>query len=458
MKKIFLSLVMLAAMGQAFAQTPEEKAAKKAAEKLAKSQVSQGVKLRDEILTLYQANQAEQAKGEKANADLIGKNEASIKTKALEANEVLQTALHGGNVPPKQMFEASKALDDVSSQLLNPELNKAAAKQTFDTLAFAKAVDGVCKGCYGVITYGNKKDELQKPAILNSELKMPKLMTYYAYLCLFYTESKNINGAAAALDKYANFATDYPAVANEETVKNPEYPVSQFAFNLYYTAYTLKDYANCEKYYQTALEYPDEQSHNFVVSSYPQMFLSKGDTVRWVSELKSMIKADPNSSNAEVATQNLLAYYGKQGPQPMSAFADEILTAFPNNKIANYGKGYSLFAQEKYEEALPFFQKSVEVASGEYLDGNFMCGMSLYREALENYYKHIDSKKYKTAAEMTAAEDKYVKSYFRKAQTYFEKCRELAPEKAEDWAGPLQNIYKNLGDTVKAKEMADLLK
>lgn len=458
MKQIFLSLVMLAAMGQAFAQTPEEKAAQKAAEKQAKSQVSQGVKLRDEIQLLYQANQTEQGRGEKANATLIAKNEASIKEKALQANEVLLTAIHSGHVPQKQMFEASKALDEVSSHLLNPELNKAAAKQTFDTLAFAKAVDGVCKGCYGVMTYGNKKDEMQKASILSCELKMPKLMTYYAYLCLFYTESKNINGAAAALDKYANFAKDYPAVANEEAVKNPEYPVSQFAFNLYYTAYNLKDYANCEKYHKAALEYPDEQSHNFVVSSYPQMFLNKGDTVRWVQEMKEIIKANPGSSNAEVVIQNLLAYYGKQGPAPMSTFADEILTAFPNNKMANYGKGYSLFAQEKYAEALPFFQKAVEVAEGEYLDGNFMCGMTLYREALENYYKHIDSKKYKSAAEMNAAEDKYVKSYFRKAQPYFEKCRELAPGKAEDWAGPLQNIYKNLGDAAKAKEMADLLK
>ena len=43
------------------------------------------------------------------------------------------------------------------------------------------------------------------------------------------------------------------------------------------------------------------------------------------------------------------------------AFADALLAADPNNKIANYSKGVVLFGQEKYNEALPFFEKSAEI-------------------------------------------------------------------------------------------------
>ncbi|MBR1788732.1 MAG: tetratricopeptide repeat protein [Bacteroidaceae bacterium] len=448
MKKIFLTMLMCAAVGTTFAQTPEEKAAIKEA----KSQVSDGIKLRDEVLLLYSANVAEEAKGEKKKQSLIDENAREIKAKSLEAHDLLTKALKSGHVAQKRLFDAHKALDDVSTQLLNPELNLAAAKQTFDTLTFAKSVTGVCDGCYGQIEYANPKDETQKLALANAQLKMPKLMTYYAYLCIFYSETKNLDAAISAYEKYANFAKTYPKVANEEAVKNPQYPVSQFAFNIYYIAYNMKRFDVCEKFYNEALTFPDEGSHNFVVSSRPQIYLQQGDTANWVKALEHMIEAEPNSQNSEVATQNLLAHFSKKGPQEMSDFADRVLSKNPQNKIANYGKGYSLFAQEKYTDALEYFKKSVEI-DPEYVDGNNMCGTSLYRQAAENHYKEIDGKKFKTQKEVEEAENRLVKDLYREAVQYFEKCRELAPEQPETWAGPLQTIYRNLGEKEKAAEL-----
>ncbi len=456
MKKLFLSIVMLAMVGVAWAQTPEEKAALKAAQKEAKDQMNKGMGLRDEINTAYNAIQAEKEKGEKAKQQVIDENTIRIAEKAVEANEVLLTAINSGNIEEKKMYDACKALDDVSTHLLNPELEKAAAHEEFDTLLFAKSVDGVCKGCYGVIQYGNPKIEEQKMTIEMDKLKMPKLMIYYAYLCLFYTETKNLNGAAAAFDKYANFATDYPLVADDEAVVNPQYPISQFAFNLYYTAYELKDYANCEKYYSMALAYDDEGSHNFVVSSRPQMYREMGDTIRWKAALEEVVRDSPESDAAGTAIQNLLSIASSQGPEEMTRVADNLLASYPESKVANYGKGYSLFSQEKYEEAVEYFKKATDI-DPTYEEAFMMAGMSIYRQALDNYYKYIDSKTYKTSAEMKEAEDKYVKSYFIQAKDYFEKCRELAPDRVDDWAGPLQNIYKNLDEKEKADEMSALL-
>lgn len=458
MKKIFFTMLMCATVGTAFAQmTPEEKAALKAAEKEAKTQVTAGIKLRDEVSALYQANQLEAAKGDKANQELITKNTMLIKEKSLQSYELLAKALNSGHVAPKSLFDASKALDDVSTQLLNPELGQAAAHEKFDTLTFAKSVDGVCQGCYGQMEYGNPKNTVQKPLIDVAEVKMPKLQTYYAYLCIFYSETKNLDGAISAYEKYAEFGKKYPKVADNPIVKKPQYPVSQFAFNIYYTAYNLKRFDVCEKFYNEALKYQDEQSHNFVVSSRPQIYLMQGDTAQWVASLQQMIVENPGSANAEVATQNLLAYFSKHGNKAMSDFADKILASNPNNKIANYGKGYSLFAEEKYSDALVYFKKSVEV-DPDYIDGNFMCGTCLYRQALDNYYKYLDGKKFKTDAELKKAEDKYVKDLYRQAVTYFEACREKAPDQADQWAGPLQNIYKNLGEKAKAAELDEYVR
>ena len=181
------------------------------------------------------------------------------------------------------------------------------------------------------------------------------------------------------------------------------------------------------------------------------MYLQQGDTVKWVAALEEMIKSHPGTQNADIATQNLLAHFSKQGPKAMSDFADKILASDPNSKMANYGKGHSLFSQEKFEEALTYFKKSVELDEN-FMEGYNMCGMCLYRQAADNYYKHIDGKKYKSQAEVNAAEEKYVKKYYREAAGYFEKCREKAPDQSDLWAGPLQTIYKNIGEKAKAAE------
>ncbi len=462
MKKFMLTILACGLVSMAMAQTPEEKAALKAqkaalkaAQKEAKGQMNDGISLRDAVNLLYNTNQTERAKGEKANQELIAENEASIKSKSSEALDLLTKALASGHLEEKKLFDTYKALEDVGAQLLNPELNKAAANQPFDTLTFAKAVDAVSEGCYGVITYGNKKDEMQKPTVLADELKMPKLMTYYAYLCQFYITGKNLPGACDALDKYAAFGKKYPVVAEDEAVKNPSMPISQFAFNIYLTAYNSKDFATCEKYYELASQYSDEASHNFVMSSRPQMYKEQGDTVKWVQALKDVADKNPDSEAAETAIQNLLSIYSNRGNAELTKIADEMLAKYPNSKVTNYGKGYSLFAQEMYDEGYAYFLKSLEIDPN-YANAIYMAGTCKYRNALSNYYKYIDSKKYKTQAEMNKAEETYVKSYFRDAQKHFEHLRELKPEDAGQWAGPLENIYKNIGMPEKAAEMRSL--
>ena len=51
-----------------------------------------------------------------------------------------------------------------------------------------------------------------------------------------------------------------------------------------------------------------------------------------------------------------------------------------------------------------------------------------------------------------------MKSLYREAATYFEICREKADDQSDMWAGPLQTIYKNLGENAKAAELDTYLK
>lgn len=436
--------------------TPEEKVALKAAQKEAKTEMTAGIKLRDEVLLLNTAIQEEQAKEEKANQEKIKEKQAQIKVKSLEAIDHLKKALGSGMIADKKIFEPAKALFDVGSNVLSPEINLAAAQQPFDTLAFAKATDAMCEGCYGVISYGNKKDEMQKMIIMQSELQMPKLMSYYAYLTQWYIQDKNIESAEQAFEEYKNFGKNYPLVADNEIVKNPEAPFSHFAFNLYVTARQSNNFELAEKYYREALDYPDKERRNYVIDSRPRMYQEAGDTVKWAKALEDVVMEFGDEEIGEIALRNLLVIYSHQGNDVMANKIDEILSKTPNNKVANYGKGYSLFAVEKFDEAKQFYEKAISI-DPEYADAYYMAGMCEYRTGMDNYYKYIDSKKYTSVSAMKEAEETYVRSHFRAALPYFEKLRELKPEPVDDWASPLQNIYKNLGQTDKAEEMEQLL-
>lgn len=457
MKKIFVTMLMCVAASATFAQTPEEKAALKLAQKEAKAQVSQGIKLRDEVDALFMANQQEQMKKDKANKELIKKNEVAIKEKSLEAINHLQKALGSGHVAEKQLFEANRALFNSGKYVFSPELNKAAAHEPFDTLVMATALDAYCDGCYEMLDKGNPKDYVQRPLMEAAAGEVSRMMPFYSYVAIFNMQSQNLDGSIQAYDRYASFAEKYPKWANEPSVKNPETPASMLASNIYSIAFNKKRFDICEKYYEDALQYENESNNDFIVSSHPLIYLQQGDTAKWIDESTKMIVAHPNKAYSEIAMQNLMAHYSKQGPEAMGKFADDMLAKDPESKMANYGKGYSLFAQEMYHEALPYFQKSVEV-DPEYVEGNNMCGMSLYREAAANYFKYIDGKKFKTQKELTDAENKYVRDVYRQAVGYFEKCRELAPDNTDIWAGPLNTIYKNLDERAKAAELEPYLK
>lgn len=454
MKKLFIAMALMLSTGTIMAQTAEDKAAakaaaaaQKAAQKEAQSKVDAAIKLNTEINTLYQANLAEKAKGEKCNNQLVAQNEAKIKSNADQGIDLMNEALASGNVNPKKLYDAYRALDDMATQLMNPELQLAAQKQAFDLAAYEKSVYAISEACHGELKYGNRKDEVQKQWLALVDAKFPKCMNFYAYLCMFELEAKNIDACCKALDAYKSFPERYPEIADAPEVKNPEYPVAQFAFNLYYTGYQEKNLALMEKYYDEALKFEDESSHTFVLQSRAQFLKDSGKTDEWVAYLKELIAQDPNSESSEVSMQQMMAYYNNNSKEEMNKYVDWLVSTYPENKIANYCKGYAVYSGGNFEAAVPFFQKAVEI-DPLYSDAIYNCGFCLYQTGLEKG-REIAGKTYKTQALADKASNE-VKEYLRKAAPYFETLKEMEPENVDKWAGPLRTIYTNLGQKAKA--------
>lgn len=457
MKKILFTIALALFTGSVMAQTPEEKAAAKAAKaalkeatKQANKKLSDGMACATEVQTLYQAIQMEQQKGESSNDLLIAENEAKIQTVSLEGIALLTEALSTEYIKDNKKFQAYKALDDMATMVLNSELVKASKKEPYNREALASSIFAITDACHGQLTWGKEEDQTQNLIIQSVKLKFPKTHTYYAYLCQFCIEAKDLEGAQKALDAYINFPVKYPEMADNEIVKNPEYPASQFAFNIFYTAFNDKNAELMDKYYDLALQFDNKDSHNFVLRAKPQMLKDQGKTEEWIVAMKEMIALAPDSEVGEIGMQQLMAHYNSAGNEAVDAYTKELVEKYPESKVANYCRGFAFYAKSDFSNAITFFQKSVEI-DPDYADGVYNCGYCYYQNALEKA-REISGKKMKSQAAIKAAEDE-VKSLFAKAAPYFERYRELEDKDPSKWASPLKVIYNNIGEKEKAAEM-----
>ncbi|MEE1288277.1 MAG: tetratricopeptide repeat protein [Bacteroidaceae bacterium] len=457
MKKILFTIALALFTGSVMAQTPEEKAAAKAAKaalreatKQANKKLSDGMACAAEVQTLYQAIQMEQQKGESSNDLLIAENEAKIQTVSLEGIALLTEALSTEYIKDNKKFQAYKALDDMATMVLNSELVKASKKEPYNREALASSIFAITDACHGQLTWGKEEDQTQNLSIQSVKLKFPKTHTYYAYLCQFCIEAKDLEGAQKALDAYINFPVKYPEMADNEIVKNPEYPASQFAFNIFYTAFNDKNVELMDKYYDLALQFDNKESHNFVLRAKPQMLKDQGKTEEWIVAMKEMIALAPDSEVGEIGMQQLMSHYNSAGNEAVDAYTKELVEKYPESKVANYCRGFAFYAKSDFSNAITFFQKSVEI-DPDYADGVYNCGYCYYQNALEKA-REISGKKMKSQAAIKAAEDE-VKGLFAKAAPYFERYRELEDKDPSKWASPLKVIYNNIGEKEKAAEM-----
>ena len=205
MKKILFTIALALLTGSVMAQTPEEKAAAKAAKaalkeatKQANKQLNDGLACATQVQTMYQTIQMEKQKGQNSNDRLIIENEMKIQTVSQEGISLLTQALSTEYIKDNKKYQAYKALDEMSTMVLNNELVKASKKEPYDRAALSAAIFAVSEACHGELTYANPNDQMQAAVVESVKMKFPKMHAYFAYLCQFCIEAKDMEGAQKA--------------------------------------------------------------------------------------------------------------------------------------------------------------------------------------------------------------------------------------------------------------------
>lgn len=432
MKKIIISLAFLFSVGNIMAQTPEEKAALKEAKKEAKSLLSEAQKIKDYI---------EPKISDKSAGD------PEILEKCTKGIELVQKALNTKAIEEKKFGETYKMIADFAQPVNNVLINYAASSAPLDTLLFYNNLQTLTDGIHNEVKYTKPvKGEGGNEAYLKAkQLNLANCGVYYIYAAQFLASSHKADLALKAYEQAMNYKNMYPEVADQ--VKMP-IGDAQIAYYAFHTAHEAKMYDAMDKYYNKALEFADgaEGTRQVKIISY----LEKGDTVSWANYLREETVKDPAKNSDYV--QMLLAYYQKLGKDKMVDYADAILAVDPNLYIANYGKAYALFAENKYEEALALYKKCTEIKSDSY-DSWYQCGLCRYREALD-LNNTISSIKNQQKAKETLEK---TKKLFADAIPFFEKARECTPDQPDKWAYELKQCYTVTGNAAKASEMSKLI-
>ena len=438
MKKVILSLALLLFVGNMTVQAQDkaaEKAAKealKAAQKQAKADIAEATKMKEALYA-------------KINDKSVTPEE--ILAECPKGSALVMKAIKSGGVDEKKISEVWKLLAEFTQPLHNEYLANATNSMAFDTLGYYNNLKTMTDALHNELkTTKVVKGEYGNEAALKAKnLNLGQSALYYIYAAQFENECKRYENALEAYDIAMSYAEKYPECA--EHVKLP-ITNEQIAYYAFMTAHEGGKFDLMDKYYEKALGFADGAQG--VKQVKLQTYLEKGDTTGWANAVHAECIAKPSENEDYI--QMLLAYHQKSGVDAMAKFADEILAVDNNILIANYGKAYTLFATEKYDDALTYYKKCTEIKD-DYYDAWYQCGLCKFRQALALNSTISGIKNQKVAKETLEK----TKSIFAEAIPFFEKARQLTPDEPQKWAYELKQCYTVTGQAAKAAEMDKLL-
>jgi predicted negative regulator of RcsB-dependent stress response len=205
-------------------------------------------------------------------------------------------------------------------------------------------------------------------------------------------------------------------------------------FNAGLSAFNGKMWEKAIPYFQKCadMKYEGTIPHFLMYTSY----LGKGDTIAGEAVLKKTLELYPD--NQDVILQLLDHYYKTNKISEAFSYLNTAKAKDPANHSLYWMEGALCMKQDKYDEAIAAFTKSVELKSDIY-DTQFNLGVCYYNKAVEMFLKAneiMDAAKYNVAvAEANAV--------FIKAIPCFIKANSLKPDEM-DALRNLKELYYRL--------------
>ena len=295
--------------------------------------------------------------------------------------------------------------------------------------------------------YYTKCDEMEQAKVKSGELKKPKLRKKLAktlavvrpQLTNAGVEAFNANNYANALKYFGMFvdAPQNPIFEDNEAIQNDTL-TALFANYAALSANFVKDNAAVIKYGKIGKEHKEEGYRSLMCMAEVYGKSETPDSVQWLATIKEGVEKFPAQ---EYFIGNLMDYYIQKGKIDEGlAQINDIIAANPSPYFV-YVKGVLQYEKKDYDGAIATFNEII-AKNGEFVaeayakigDCYFFQGQDI-EEA--NSKLTMDDPKY-------AEGEAKVKDFYGKAQPFYEKAKELAPDNKQLWGQFLLRIYWKL--------------
>ena len=211
--------------------------------------------------------------------------------------------------------------------------------------------------------------------------------------------------------------------------------------------YNKEDWNKAAAYAEKALKCDDvkENAESYLVSALTKTLKTKSDTIAYLKKL--------NEINAEKYMAQIASLYNQIGEKQLSEkILNDAISANPNNKMAYAIKGENAMNDRNWDEAIKNFKKTVEIDPA-FTAVWFNLGVCASSKGFDLNEKLSNNGK------ISVEDDAKVKEILKEAVVYYEKVRQLDPnrETISNWPYQLRMIYNAIGETEKANEISKML-
>lgn len=362
------------------------------------------------------------------------------------------------NPKTTKLAEAYRKLGISHASIFNAELMKAAQSLPFDTTAFCTHLDGAVDAftkCHKTDVMPDKKGRVKPQYEKDNNLNLLQMLDYYNYAGMFMYQNKNEKASLDYFEKYLNLPTNpiFSEHQRDSIYAAGRANYAQAAFNCTLFSYNQKNWDAVLRNAEIALR-DTANLHDLYIMRYTAC-LEKGDTLGYVDALKEAVARTSNAG----FMGDLITYYMRKQDRPGAIeMANDLIEKSPEAKTSYYIKGCieMNMTPYNYEAARQCFAKALEI-DPEYLEANTNMGICYVNDITDR----LNANEYRIPMGTDDASNKArrkimqekVYPWYNKALPYFEKVRNMVPDRPSLWAQGLYSCYYSLLMDEKAQEI-----
>ena len=362
-----------------------------------------------------------------------------------EAVSTLNSALSGLSAEQKakgynQLVEisypdAAKAFQDIT--LANVQKNKVEAS------AYTPIVNAL-NDAVKCDEFDNQPNDKGKVAPKFRKKNADRLANFRAVLINAANETQDADQKLSLANAYIN-SSESPLFA--EALKAGDQYLGYAQFFAAAAYYNKENWNKAVEYAEKALKCEDvkENAEQYLVSALTKNLKTKSDTLAYLKKL--------NDINADKYMAQIASLYNQIGEKDLSnKILNDAIAKDPNNKMAYAIKGENAMNAKDWDDAIKNFKKTVEI-DPEFTAVWFNLGVCASSKGFDLNEQLSEN------GRLTPENDAKVKDALKEAMGYYEKVRQLDPnrEKVSNWPYQLRMIYNALGEKDKAEEITKML-